>query len=214
MVCLVAMCATAAADPKPTLAIVDVIPKDAEIGKTADAVTAALRANKPGPYQLKGSRKEVAAAAIKADCDARKPTCAAAIGAALDVDYVLVGELESRGDHPVLALSLFDVRRYERVRSVRDSVARNVDTRRWAAKVYERLVGGATGELVIVANAQRGDIVIDGQIAAALFDGRATITGLALGPHELGIRAAGFRPIDIDITVDATTQQTLLLDPI
>lgn len=76
-----------------------------------------------------------------------------------------------------------------------------------------RLVGGDTGDLAIVANAQRGDVLIDGQIVAALFEGKTTITGLIKGGHRLSIRAKGFRSLDMDIEIEAASKQMLLLEP-
>ncbi len=39
-------------------------------------------------------------------------------------------------------------------------------------------------------------------LVAALFDGRALITGIALGSHQIGFRASGYRPLDVEITID------------
>jgi len=214
-VCVVsAICATAVADPKPTLAVAGVYPKEPEIGKLAEALTSAMRAVAGGRFRVKGNAKEIAAARLKADCNAVETACAAAMGELLAVDFVLTGELEPRGEHPVLVLSLVNVQTKQRVRSLRDSVAKSVDPRRWAEALYKRIASVSVGELVIVANAQHGDVLLDGQLAGALFDGHTMITGIATGTHQLEIRAAGFRPFTVDVNVDGTTRQTLLLEPL
>jgi hypothetical protein len=214
-VVLIAMCATAAADPKPTIAIMAIDPKGIEAAELANTLTTAMRglAAKSGRFRAKGTQRELVDAYAKLDCEAVKPACAAAIGAAVGVDFVMTGELEPRGDHPVLSLALVNVSSRTRVRSLRESVSKSVDPRRWAAKAYDRMVGVSAGELIIVANAQRGEIWLDGELVAALFDGRATLSDIALGSHKLSIRASGFRPFDVDITVDGSTRQNLLLEP-
>jgi hypothetical protein len=46
-----------------------------------------------------------------------------------------------------------------------------------------------------------------------LFDGRATLNGIAIGTHQLVIRAKGFKPLELDVTVDGQTRLNLLLEP-
>src|SRR5438093_13691957 len=103
---LVAVAAPALADPKPTLAIVAIDGDDPPSAKPADAVTEALRAEASGKsrYTPKGSAKETWAAQLKAECKPLVPACSIAIGTAVGADYVLAGELETRGGHRVLTL--------------------------------------------------------------------------------------------------------------
>ena len=136
--------------------------------------------------------------------------CAAKLGEVLGAELVIAGEVERRGTHQVLTLALVDVRTKQRIRSVHQSGS---DGKKLAKTAYLRLVGGDTGDLAIVANAQRGDVLIDGQIVAALFEGKTTITGLIKGSHRLSIRAKGFRSLDMDVDVQAATKQMLLLEP-
>lgn len=213
---VVLLAATAAAEPKPTIAIA-IDTNDRNALTSADALTAALRklaAGKTERFTPKASLKEMAAAAREAECSETDAACAVKIGAALGIDYVLTGEVELRGTHYTLVVGLVSTSRKERVRSLRDIVPTTIDPKKWAKRVYERVISVDTGELAIVANAKRGDVLIDGQVVGALFEGRVTLTGIAVGAHGLAIRAPGFKPLEVDVTVDGSTRETLLLDPL
>lgn len=215
-VVVVALGGRALGDPKPTIAIV-VNGKDPESGKLAEAATAALRteaAAKRSRYAGKPSPKDVAAAVLESECSAMQPACATAIGTALGVDYMLVGEAEQRGKRDILVVALVNVRTKQRVRSLRDTVIAPPDRARWLRSVYARLIDAATGELTLVANAQRGQVLVDGVESGALFEGRVNLSGIALGAHTIAIRAPGFKPFETEITVDGTTRENLLLEPL
>lgn len=204
------------AEDKRTLAILNVVPKDAGSSKSADAITAVFRtqaAAKTSEYSVKGTAKDVDAAMIAAECNSMQPSCTAKIGATFAADHAIAGELERRGTHQTLVLSLVDVRTRQRIRSVRQTGASTGDVKKFARTAYSRLIGGEVGELAVVANAQQGEVLIDGQIVGALFEGRVTIGGLVKGSHRLSIRAKGFRPLDVDVTIESATKQMLLLDP-
>lgn len=159
---VVLVAAPAHAEDRHALAVVSVVAKDAPSAKPADAITAAIRAEASGKaseYRVVGTGKEVAAATVAAECNAAEPRCAAKIGAALDAELAI------------------------------------------------------TGELAIVANAQQGEVLIDGQVVAGLFEGRTTIGNLVKGTHLLSIRARGYRPLEIEVTIESATKQTLLLEP-
>jgi hypothetical protein len=207
--------------PERTVAIASIEAYEPMLEKPATALTTALRAHaakrpagkKPRRYTPKGTPKEIAAATIAAECSPTQRACAATVGTAVGAEFVLAGQLEQRGTHYVLLLSLWDVKTKQRARSLRDVVATTVDINKWSRAVYDRLADVATGDLTIIANAKNGEILLDGQVIAALYDGRATITGLALGTHLLAIRAKGYRPFEVDITIEGATQQAVLLDP-
>lgn len=212
---VLALAATAAADPRQTIAVVAIDGIDLRPGD-ANALTSALRVQasaKSGKYRSKGTPKEIEKAVFAAECKAPERACAVAIGTKLAVDYVLAGEIVARGARYVLTLSLVNVNSKERVRSLRDTAAKTVDMKRWARTLYDRLHDGATGELVIVANAKRGEILLDGQTVGVLFEGRATIGNVTVGSHVLVIRAAGYRPFEIDVAVEGTMKQNVLLEP-
>jgi hypothetical protein len=214
VVALITAAGGAAAAPAPTVAVY-IASSEPSVAKLVVALAAGLRdaAGKPGPYRAKGTAKAVAEAIDQAKCTPIEPACAAAIGEHLAVDYMIVGKVEPRGARAVLAVSVVKVEARQRVRSLRAIAAAGADGRQWARAVYAQLVDDATGELAIVANAQAGEIFIDGVRAAELFKGRATVVGLAIGNHELSIRAPGYRAFDEELIVDGHTRELVLLVP-
>lgn len=216
LVCITVLLAAAQAhaDDKHSLAVLGVAPKDAALKKSADAIAAAIRAQAAGKaseYRVTGTAKQIDAALLTAECSAIQPTCAAKLGATLGAEYTIAGELDRRGTHQVLELSLVDVKTKQRVRSVHQTSSG--DVKKLARAAYTRLIGGDVGELAIAANAQQGDVLIDGQTVGGLFEGRATIGNLVKGNHLLAIHAKGYRPLEVDITIEASTKQMLLLEP-
>jgi hypothetical protein len=204
------------ADDKHTVAVLGVIAKDTGLVKSADAITGVIRTQvgaKTSEYSVKGTAKDIDAAILAAECSTIQPSCAAKLGATLATDFAISGELERRGTHQDLVLSLVDVPHKQRIRSVHQTAATNGDVKKLARQAYTRLIGGDLGELAVTANAQQGEVLIDGQIVAALFEGHTTIGGLVKGSHLLAIRAKGFRPLEVDIVIESTTKQMLLLDP-
>ncbi|MGE0872196.1 MAG: hypothetical protein AB7P03_26795 [Kofleriaceae bacterium] len=210
----IVMTGHAIADDRPTFAV-DLIAKD----RGADAITAAmmtaLRAaglTKTARYRGKPSYKELVQARIAVDCSAAETSCVAAVGAKLGVDYVLTGTIESRGARYVLELNVINVKTHKRVRSLRDVSSRTKPARRWARQVYARIVDDAIGELMVACNASRGLVLIDGQRVTELYQGRATVGGLALGSHTLEVRAAGYKPFADEVVIDGVTNVSVLLD--
>lgn len=212
-IALLLITATASADDRRPLTVLAIEPRDAALAKSADAITRAIRTEasaKKSEFRVQGKPKAIEAATLAAECSSIEARCAAKLGEGLGAEVVISGELERRGTHQVLTLGLVDVRTKQRIRSVHQTGS---DGKKLAKAAYLRLVGGDTGDLAIVANAQRGDVLIDGQIVAALFAGKTTITGLIKGSHRLSIRAKGFRSLDMDIEIEAASKQMLLLEP-
>lgn len=213
---VLAAASTARADGKRPAAVLRIVTGDTQLAKAADAVTATVRAEasaKSSDYTVVGAPDKVDAALLAADCDPVQPACAAKLGAGFSAEIAICGSLELRGGHQDLVLSLVDVSTKRRVRSVRQTAAADADAKKLARAAYTRLVGGDLGSLAVVANAPRGDVLIDGQVVAALFDGRTTLTNLVRGTHLLAIRASGYKPFEVEITVERETQQMFLLDP-
>jgi len=176
----------AVADDKPQPIRIEV--KDPDAGKRAIALEKALRVH----------------ANSKSTARAKK----------LGVTHELVGKLDLRGTRYILTLALIDISTQKRVRSLRDTSTEKADVRRWARSLLSRILDEGTGELVLVANARRGYVLVDGLAVTELYDGHATVPTLALGAHEVEIRAVGYRPFSIEVEIDGRTEQTFLLDPI
>ena len=209
--CVLLLLATPVFAGKPTLGVLGVT-GDQFTHARATALTAALRTSVKG-YRVIGTPKQIATATLAAECSIEAPACAAKLGAALGVDYTIAGTLERRGSRDILVLALVDVKTKQRIRSLRDTSATKADTRKWARTAVARLVDAEAGELVLAANAQNGEVWIDGQLAGALYQGRTTIGGLTNGSHQLAIRAPGYKPFEIEIDVEFSTKQTVLLEP-
>ena len=198
------------ADDKRSATVLAVVPKEEALAKAADAVTLEIRKQAKGEFRIVGKPKDIETATLAAECSSSEARCAAKLGAGLGAEVVMTGELERRGTHRVLTLALVDVKSKQRIHSVHQSGS---DAKKLAKAAYIRLVGGDTGDLVLVTNAQRGDVFIDGQLIAALFEGKTTITGLIKGTHRLSIHAKGFRSLEMDVDVQAASKQMLLLEP-
>jgi hypothetical protein len=213
---IIALASVAAAEPKPTIAII-VDAKDRDAIPTADALTASLRTlagKKAERFQLKASAKDWIAAKRVAECNATQTACAVTIGAALGVDYIVTGVVETRAQHRVIVVNLINVSTKQRVRSLRDTVTSSFKLQKWAQRIYERVISNDTGEIVVVTNAKGGDVLIDGQLIAALYEGKATLPNLAVGTHALTIRAPGFKLLETEVTVDGSTRENILLEPL
>ena len=203
-------------DDRPALAVLGVIPKHNRLIDNADAMSDVIRTRagaKRSAYKVKGTKKAVDAAITTADCSSMQVFCAVELGRGLEVDYTIAGELDLRGTHQVLVLALVDVRTKQALRKVRVVGTTKGDAKKLARGAYDKLLAGEMGELSIVANAQNGEVLIDGEVAAALFEGRATITGLVNGTHQLSIRAPGYRAFDIDVKIEYATKENVLLEP-
>ena len=205
----------ASADDRPQIAILGVLPKDPAVTRVASALTQQMRTlatAKTSAYRVIGSPKQIDKAILEGECSTIDTACAVALGAALGADYTLAGELDKRGTHHVLLLALVDVKKKQRIRSLRETSGS--DAKKWAKLAFGKLVDNEAGELVLSANAKQGEIWIDGQLVGALFEGRASVGGLANGGHRLQIKARGYKPFEVDITVEFVTKQSVLLEPL
>jgi hypothetical protein len=206
----------AGADDKPSVAVLEIVAKDTSLDRAASAVTAALRTRagaKTSGYKVKGSRKEIDTAMLAAECSTIQASCSVALATKVGADYAIVGELDRRGGHRILTLSLVDARAKQRIRAVREVGAMTGDAKKLARTAYTRLIGDDVGALTVVANAENGDVLVDGHSVAALFEGKATIEGLVNGTHQLSIHARGFKPFDAEVEIQYATTETVLLDP-
>jgi hypothetical protein len=207
VVCVLA--APASADDERSIAI-RIEAKDIDAAKRAVALQKALRA--VDAKQRKGKSPDIDSAVVDAHCKVTQPACAASIGETLGATHVLVGQLEKRGARYALTLSLVSVRTKQRVRSLREVMGGSANVAKWATALHTRMLDEGTGELVITANARRGKVLLDGLAVTELYEGRATISNIALGTHGLEIRAAGYKTFSADVEVDGRTEETVLLE--
>jgi hypothetical protein len=211
VVALLMCCASyARADDRRTVVVLGVLPTDAGLTKSAHAMDGVIRTRAAVEYTLVGTAKAIDAAVLAGDCTTIQASCAGKLGAQLGAAFAVAGKLDRRGTHVQLTLVLVDVEHKARVRSVTQSGGG--DPKKLAKLAFDRLLGGDVGDLYITANADHGDVLVDGQVVAGLFEGKTTITNIARGAHILEIRAKGYKPFRVDMTVEATTRQTLLLD--
>jgi len=202
--------AHAQGNDRRTVALLGVLPTDAGLTKSAHAMDGVIHTRAAVEYALVGTPKAIDAAVVAGDCTTIQASCAAKLGSQLGAQFAVAGKLDRHGTHVQLTLVLVDVEHKARLRSVTQSGGG--DPKKLAKLAFDRLLGGDVGDLYITANAEHGDVLLDGQVVAGLFDGKTTITNLARGAHSLEIRAKGYKPFKVDITVEATTRQTLLLD--
>ena len=187
LVALLAWASVARADDRHTLVVLGVEPTDSALTKSAHAMDAVIRTRAGVEYALVGDAKAIDAAVLAGDCTTIQASCAGKLGSQLGAELAIAGKLDRRGTHVELTLALVDVEHKARVRSVTQSGGG--DPKKLAKLAYERLVGGDVGDLLIEANAEHGDVLIDDQVVAGLFGGKTTITGIARGNHILAIRA-------------------------
>lgn len=211
---VIGVCTHARADDAPTFAV-----QLRSWDKLADTMTFALANElraagraKTAAYRAKGTHKDFVAANTE-PCVVTETACAAQIGARLGVDYVIVGEVETRGRRFVLAASVIHVKTAKRVRSLRDMTERAGSAKKWARRVYDRIVDSEAGELAIASNVPRAVIWLDGEKVAELFESRATLLGLAIGAHVIELRAPGFKPYRGEVVVDGRSKLSVLLEP-
>jgi hypothetical protein len=210
--CFVLLVATSAAAERSTAVRID--GKESASDKAARSLMVAMRAVAAKERKrAKPSGDDTDTAVAKADCLITHPACAASVGSALAVTHMLVGQVERRGSRYTLTLSLVNVETKQRVRSLRESIAVKANLAKWARALYTRILDEGTGEIVIISNAKRGQVLLDGLAVTELYEGRATIAGVALGTHQVEIRAPGYKPFATEIAVDGRTEESLLLDP-
>ena len=212
---LVLFASVAHADKKPTIAILGVMPDDPSIAKqgtTLDDTLRTLANSKASPYRVKGSSKQIADAVRTAECSTHETTCAAKLADAIGTDFSLAGKLEKRSTSVELTLFVVDSAKRQISRQSRHKVAGDSDMKKLAKAAFEK-ISGATGasELVIVANAKRGKVIIDGEVRAELFEARATVS-LPHGRHKLRIEAPGHKAYEDIVVIDAPTTMNILLD--
>ena len=202
--------AHAQGDDRRTVVLLGVLPTDAGLRKSAHAMDGVIAKRAALEYTLVGTPKAIDGAVLAGECTTIQASCAGKLGAQLGAMFAVAGKLDRRGAHMQLTLVLVDVEHKARLRSVTQSGGG--DPKKLAKLAFDRLLGGDVGDLYILANSEHGDVLLDGQVVAGLFEGKTAITNIARGTHVREIRAKGYKPFKVDITVEQTTRQNVLLD--
>lgn len=211
---LVLFASYAHADRKPTIAVLGVMPDDPSLARhkrTLDDTLRTLANAKASPYRVKGRAKQITDAVRSAECNAHESACAVKLADVLGTDFALAGKLEKRATSVELTLVVVDAAKRQIVRQTRHKVTSDSDMKKLARLAFDKLGGGGSSDLVIIANAKRGKIIIDGELRGELFEGRATIP-LPNGRHRLRIEAAGHKAYEDTVVLDAPTTMNVLLD--
>jgi hypothetical protein len=211
---LVLFASIAHADKKPTIAVLGVMPDDTSIAKQGSVLDDTLRTlanSKASPYRVKGKAKQIADAVRTAECSVHEASCAVKLADGLDTDFTLAGKLEKRAGSVELTLYVVDADKRQIVRQTRHKVAADSDMKKLARNAFDKLGGGGSSELVIVANAKRGKVIINGELRAELFEARATLS-LPHGRHKLRIEAPGHKAYEDIVVIEAPTTMNVLLD--
>jgi hypothetical protein len=216
---------------KPTVAIlgVEVIDPgnlgiDAQSTDTAKGLTEGLRSRAKagtGPLALApGSEKELIDEKFLTGCDSEQNACMAKIGADLNAEQLMFGNIQKKATGYLLSMKLLNVGGKNIVRSVNETIpfteATGAQLQSWSKRIYAKLTGDTSGGiLVIKANVERGTVLIEGEPKGSLVGGRATVSGLAEGKYKLAIEAEGYQRYETSVTINAgeTTSSTANLDP-
>src|SRR5688572_2374199 len=225
---LLAVERTAAAKPGIVVLGLEVRDLEANIDekttKLATELTAGLRAQAKGatsPYSLvPNAEAELTEVKVINMCDDEGLGCMSSIGKDMKADRLLYGRITKRKNGYQVSLDLLDVKKKEMERSASEIIpfadATSPGIGRWAKTLYGKLTGTAEtgGTLLISANADNGEVFVDGKSKAKLVNGTARIGGLSEGSHTIGIQAPGYKTWAGEATVTAgeTTKMTATLD--
>ncbi len=212
---------TAEAKPKVAVLRVDVVltggKTDAKTAVVANKLTAAIRqaTRERGPYRLApNTNKDLLELKLLYSCSNEAPACMAKIGRSMKSKRLLWGKLAHKGDHYLVTVNLLNVPKKSMLRSTTVRIpmgqANSAGIRRWGRTLYNRLTGMQDhGKLHIVANASSGVVLIDGNPSTNLKNGKADVSGLSEGTHELEIKADGFKPYSETVSVEGGKKTTV-----
>ncbi len=186
----------------------------------AEALTGALRSRVRSAtgWQLIETTQSLSMLTAALRCPQRPdPACLQKIADQLKVDRFMWGIMtKNAAQHQVVA----EVHLFARGKPddmVREAYSDNVkdqndDTlRKIAQRVFERLVGVATGTVNVDAGAAEGNVFVDGAPKGPLDKGRATVQ-IAAGNHLVEVRGAG-APLSQNVAVVAGASADIRLGP-
>jgi hypothetical protein len=183
-------------------------PADTQAAKElSDGLRARAKAG-TGPYQLApGSDKELIDQKLLNNCDNEAPGCMSAIGNQLGSDILMYGHFEKQGKQYQVTIKVLDVGRKAVLKTSSDlipvSEASGAALQGWAKKIYGRLTGESSGGTLVVkvSNADRGTILIDGDMKGTISSGTGTVSGLGEGKVRVTVEAEGFRRWEKDVNI-------------
>jgi len=190
---------------------------DAKTAVVANKLTTAIRGatHERGPYRLApNTNKDLLELKLGFSCGSEAPACMAKIGRSLRSHRLLWGKVAYKGDHYLVTVNLLNVRARKMMRSTTVRIptkdATSAGLSRWGRTLYGRLTGTEDhGGVHIEANASSGVVLIDGNPATNLKNGKADVAGLSAGAHELEIKAEGFQPYSETISVEGGKKSTV-----
>lgn len=220
---LVGLVVAAPAHAKPSIAILglEVIEEtdtpDAKAAAYSEALTDALRQrarNSSGPFTLAaGSDKSLVEMKLLSGCD-ESNGCMAEIGTELTADRLVYGHIQKTGSNYQITLKLLNVETKSIERTTSD-VAPVGDTGNAAItalgkKLYAKITGASNqGTLIVRANVERGEVLLDGERRATLSGGTARLEGLSAGDYKLTIEADCYLAYEGKVSVDGGKDKTV-----
>lgn len=203
---------------KPGIAVLGLEVRDLEANvdekttKMATDLTAGLRREAKAaasPYSLvPNADRDLTEVKVINMCEDAAVGCMSDIGKDLKADRLLYGSITRRKNGYQVSLDLLDVKKKAMERSTSELIpfgeANAAGVARWSKTLYGRLTGSSAesgGTLVVTANADSGQVLIDGKPRGKLSGGTARITGVSPGSHTVGVQASGFKNWSGDATV-------------
>jgi hypothetical protein len=179
--------------------------------KAADELTKELRREAQrdsGPYELApNSNKTLLDIKMLSECSDEGLKCMSEIGQQMGAERLIYGKLEKKKGGYQVTLKLLNTESRksegtaESVIPIADVSASGGLARR-ARTLYGQLIGAPDeGGLEITSNAERGTVLVDGEIKTSLSAGSARVSGLASGSHSIAVEADGFERFETEVSI-------------
>jgi hypothetical protein len=219
---LLALAGPAHARPKVAVLGLEVIGQGATDQKAIEAARSLTRelrreATRPsGRFDLApNSNKDLLEIKMLSDCSDEGRRCMSDVGKQLGAERLIYGKLERKKTGYELSLKLLNTETTE-LEAQADTIIPFSDMGtaasigRHTRGLYGKLTGAPEeGIVAITANAERGTVLVNGQIRTSLSAGSARVSGLTAGTHTITIEAEGFDRYQTDITIGPGETRTL-----
>jgi len=207
----------AQAQGKKRIQVVALLSDDAY--EQAQALTVALKnaIEKDARWELQNGDFSLEVMVTALDCKAPPDTaCLARIANKINAERFLWGSMKKNGTEVVAALNYWEKGRSGSGTALRYSNnlkdAADEKLTELATGALRDLVGAPQGSLVVLAGNLNGEVFVDGRRVGALRDGRGEFA-VALGEHQVELRAQGHNPASGSVEVTASTPAELELTP-